>query len=136
MNKGSILSRLNGPGYSNLTEVGPDVVRVERHHDGHHIGVVYFDFSEDVARPEFNIQAYVQQRIASDFYKHEGSLQWNYYVNFVLERAIFERFHGTSKATAIESDQTIARKRICELEALSAELGKPFASALLNLTLG
>ena len=130
MNKDSTIRLLEGQRNTSLTEAGPDVIRAECRHKGEPLSVFYFDFSEEVTRPEFDLQAYMQQRIASDFYKHEGALQWNYYLNFVLEKAAFERFRGTPEAAKIEADQTFARKRIWEQEALNADLAQPLAATL------
>jgi DNA repair exonuclease SbcCD ATPase subunit len=130
MNKDTTIRLLEGQRYTNLTEVGPNVIRVERRHKGESVGVFYFDFSGDVARPDFDLQTYLQQRIASDFYKHEGALQWNYYLNFVLEKAAFQGLHGTPRATEVEADRTFARKRIWEQEMLNAELSQPLAATI------
>lgn len=129
MNKDRTLQLLRER-FDNLTEAGPDVVRAERRYKGKPIGVFYIDFSEAVARPDFNLQAYAQEQIASDFYKHEGSLQWNYYLYFVLEKAAFERVSSTPIAAEVESDRTFARKRIWEQEALNAELAQPLTVTL------
>jgi DNA repair exonuclease SbcCD ATPase subunit len=116
--------------FGNVTEAATDVVRTERRYRGEPLAVFYFDFSQTVARPDFDLQAYLQQRIASDFYKHEGALQWNYYLNFVLEKAAFQRFRSTPEAAKIEADRTFARKRIWEQETLNADLSQPLAATL------
>lgn len=116
--------------FSNLTPAGPEVIRAERRHGDKPIGVFYFDFSESVIRPEFDLLKYMQERIASDFYKHEGSLQWNYYLYFVLDKVAFRNFRNTPKAADIEADRTFARKFIREQATLDAELKQPLASIL------
>jgi DNA repair exonuclease SbcCD ATPase subunit len=130
MNKESTIRLLEGQRYTKPTEVGPNVIRVERLHKGEPLGVFYFDFSEQVINPKFDLQTYLQQRIASDFYKHEGALQWNYYLNFVLAKEAFRNFHNTPEAATIEADRTFARKRIWEQEALNNDLAKPLAAIL------
>ncbi|MGO8926969.1 MAG: AAA family ATPase [Limisphaerales bacterium] len=130
MNKDKTIRLLEGQRYTNLTEVGPDVIRVERRHKGESVGVFYFDFSGVVALPDFDLQTYLQKQIASDFYKHEGALQWNYYLNFVLEKAAFRSFYATPRAAKVEADRTFARKRIWEQETLNAELAQPLAATI------
>jgi len=92
--------------------------------------VFYFDFSQSVTRREFDLRAYAQEWLASDFYKHEGSLQWNYYLYFILEKAAFDRIRTTPKAAEIEADRTFARKFIQEQESLNVELAHPLAETL------
>jgi exonuclease SbcC len=115
--------------FQHLAEVGPEIVRAEGRHEGIPFGVFYFDFSEAVARPEFNLSAFVQDRVASDFYKHEGSLQWNYYLYFVLETATFRNL-GRQRVTAIEADRTFARKYVRDSATLNRELASPLSATL------
>jgi hypothetical protein len=128
MNKAPTLQLLRDH-FQSLEEVGPDIIRAERRHKGLPFGIYYFDFSQSVARPEFNLAAFVQQRIATDFYKHEGSMQWNYYLTFVLESATY-RSLSTSRIAAIESDRTFARKRVRDADMLKVELETPLSATL------
>ena len=116
--------------FVNPTQVGPEVIRAERRHNDSPIGIFYFDFSESVAHPDFNLKAYMNERLASDFYKHEGSLQWNYYIYFVLGKETFRKFWNSPKAVDIETDRTYARKFIREQTTLEDELKRPLASIL------
>ena len=116
--------------FSNLTQVGDEVIRAEHRHNDKPIGVFYFDFSGSVTRPEFDLLKYMQDRIASDFYKHEGSLQWNYYIYFVLDKDAFRTFRKNPKSADIEADRTFARKFIREQATLEAELKQPLALIL------
>jgi len=134
MNKDSTLQLLRDR-FVNLTEAGSDVIRAERQYSGAPLGVFYFDFSEKIVLPDFDLRTYSLERIASDFYKHEGSLQWNYYLYFVLENATFQRIRGTPKAVEIEADRTFARKFIREQETLNAELAQPLSATLHSATL-
>jgi chromosome segregation protein len=129
MNRASTLQLL-GKRFTILSEIGSDVVRAERQHNGEPIGVFYFDFSDTITRPEFDVRGYAQKLVASDFYKHEGSLQWNYYIYFVLDKQEFQKIHGTPKAVTIEADRVFARKFIRDQETLNAELTQPLADIL------
>jgi exonuclease SbcC len=128
MNKSATLQLLRDH-FQSLEEVGPDIVRAERQHKGLPFGIYYFDFSQSVARPEFNLAAFVQKQIATDFYKHEGSMQWNYYLYFVLESATF-RGLGTQRIADIESDRTFARKYVRDASTLNVELNTPLSATL------
>ncbi len=93
-----------------ITEAGDDVLRAEHRWDGRPISVYYFDFGERVLADNFNLDCYVQDQLATDFYRHEGSLQWNYYLYFVLSKAAAEKLWASKRAIVIESDRVFARK--------------------------
>jgi recombinational DNA repair ATPase RecF len=128
VNKAPTLQLLRNQ-FQSVAEVGPEVVRAERQHQGVPFGIFYFDFSQSVARPDFNLSAFVQEQVATDFYKHEGSLQWNYYLYFVLETANFRNL-STPRITAIEADRTFARKYVRDTGTLNRELGSPLSATL------
>lgn len=94
------------------------------------MSILYFDFSQVVGKGEFDLKEYLQTSFASDFYKNEGSLQWNYYLYFVLDRLTYGRVAETPLLARIESDRTFARKFIKEQGELNKELGAPFIEAL------
>src|SRR5215813_8782332 len=96
--------------FSNLQKVEPEVFRAERSSNGFVIGVFYFDFGQPLRRSTFSLHDYLQQRIATDFYQHEGSLQWNYYLYFILEKQLFNKLCKNGTATNIEADRVFARK--------------------------
>lgn len=116
--------------FRNLTEPAPDIVRAEQHYKGLPLSVYYFDFTQVVARPDFDLRAYTQDRIASDFYQHEGSLQWNYYLYFVLESAALQKLQAEKLVAPIEGDRSFARKFIRDEKSLNQELSEPLAQTL------
>jgi DNA repair exonuclease SbcCD ATPase subunit len=113
--------------FRNLTEVGADLFRAERRNNGSIIGVFYFDFGQPLKKATFNLNDYLQQVLATDFYKHEGSLQWNYYLYFVVETSLFNRVWKDGRAANIEADRVFARKYVKSEELLDKELTEPLA---------
>jgi exonuclease SbcC len=116
--------------FTAVSDAGGDVLRAERHHKGKQLGVFYFDFSDAILQGNFDLKAYSQERIAPDFYRHEGSLQWNYYLYFVLERAAFEQLCATTRIAEVESDRTYARKFVRDRQTLNTELAEPLMELL------
>jgi DNA repair exonuclease SbcCD ATPase subunit len=116
--------------FRNLSEVAPKIVRAERLHGDKPFGVFYFDFSQSITQPEFDLAEFIQQHVATDFYKHEGSLQWNYYLYFVLESAAFKALRTSAKVAAIEIDRTFARKYVRDETTLNKEIAEPLAATL------
>src|SRR5687767_3921602 len=104
MNRNSTLSIINSR-FDNVEERGSDIVRAEKRRAGKTISVHYFDFSEGIAKDGFDLQNYLQNSFASDFYKTEGSLQWNYYLYFILDKLTFGKVSETPLLKQIESDQ-------------------------------
>ena len=116
--------------FENVQEDGSAVVRAEKRREGKTMSVHYFDFSEAAAKEDFSLKNYLQHSFASDFYKNEGSLQWNYYLYFVFDKVNFARISGTPKLRQIESDRTFARKFVKEQAQLNEDLNAPFVQAL------
>ena len=61
--------------FTNLISTSKDIFRAEQCHQDAALRILYFDYSQDVGRDDFNLMEYLQRNIARDFYKHEGSLQ-------------------------------------------------------------
>lgn len=116
--------------FTDARPVGPDLVRAERRHNQSAIGVFFFDLSESLANPKFELSDYLQNNIATDYYNHEGSLQWNYYLYFVLRKPIFQELCERGTVAKIESDRTFARKFVRDDGLFQQELSKPLALAI------
>ena len=113
--------------FRDLKPVGTDVFRAERKSNGFTIGVFYFDFGQPLRNSTFNLNEYLQQVIATDFYQHEGSLQWNYYLYFILENRLFNKLWKEGTAANIEADRVFARKFVKSEELFDRELAEPIA---------
>jgi CheY-like chemotaxis protein len=79
-------------------------------YDGKTRGVWYFDFSQVAAAPDFDLAGYQQKYLAPDFYQNEGSIQWNYYLYFILEQSNFTAVEASGFGKKIELERTFARK--------------------------
>lgn len=97
MNKDKTISLIRER-FKNVTEISPDLIRAERRANGSVIGVFYFDFGQPLKAEDFDLEHYLQKNITNDFYKHEGSLQWNYYLYFVLDKPLFDRLRNDGTA--------------------------------------
>lgn len=113
--------------FRDLKPVGTDVFRAERKSNGFTIGVFYFDFGQPLRNSAFNLNDYLQRIIATDFYQHEGSLQWNYYLYFILENRLFNKLWKDGTAADIEADRVFARKFVKSEELFDRELTEPLA---------
>lgn len=116
--------------FDNVDEPTADVVRAEKRRDGKPMSVHYFDFSEALAKEDFDLHNYLQRSFASEFYKTEGSLQWNYYLYFVVDKPTYDKIFESPLIRQIESDRTFARKFVREQAELNKELDSPFAETL------
>lgn len=113
--------------FRNLKPVGTDVFRAERKSNGFTLGVFYFDFGQPLRKSTFKLNEYLQQVIATDFYQHEGSLQWNYYLYFILDDPLFSKLSKDGTAATIEADRVFARKFVKSEELFDKELTQPLA---------
>src|SRR5258708_38271094 len=116
--------------FKNFSNVGKELIRAEHCLGDAPLGVYYFDFSQAPGLGGFDLTEYLQQNIASDFYRHEGSLQWNYYLYFVLEKPLLEQLRQEGKVAEIEANRTFTRKFLRDEDWLEQELATPIAQTL------
>lgn len=126
MNIKKSLSLIQGR-FRDLKTVGTDVFRAERKNNGFTIGVFFFDFGQPLKKSTFDLKQYLQQVIATDYYQHEGSLQWNYYLYFILDDPLFNKLWKDGTAANIEADRVFARKFVKSGELFEKELSEPLA---------
>lgn len=126
MNIKKSLSLIEGR-FRDLKTVGSDVFRAERKSNGFTIGVFFFDFGQPLKMAAFDLKQYLQQVVATDYYQHEGSLQWNYYLYFILDDPLFNKLWKDGTAAKIEADRVFARKFVKSEELFDRELSEPLA---------
>ena len=120
--------------FTNLTSTSKDIIRVEHYHRKALLRILYFDFSQSVGRDDFDLMEYLQKNITRDFYRHDGSLQWNFYLYFVVDKELLQKLQKTGRAVEIEADRRFARKYVRDDGWLKHELSQPFVSQVYGLT--
>ena len=131
MNTDRVFSLIKSRFPQNLRFLSPRVVRAEKMYRDILIGILYFDLSQGAGHGDFELSDYLQRYLARDYYSHEGSLQWNYYLYFVMEKDSLRSLREAGKASTIESDRTFARKFVTDEAWLEEELlGTPTAELL------
>jgi exonuclease SbcC len=96
--------------FSAYVQAAPELYKAEARHGDRVRGVYFFDFSGAVTREDFDLSAFLQKHLAPDYYQNEGSLQWNYYLYFVVQKEAFKVLESTGRIPKIELDRTFARK--------------------------
>ena len=112
-----------------VEQTAEHLFRAERRKQNSPLGVFYFDFSDRILAPDFDLQRYSHEHIASDFYRHEGSVQWNYYLYFVLEPETYAAVPA-GRIAKIEADRIYTRKFVREQKALELELSRSLPDIL------
>lgn len=116
--------------FSTCAESAPGMFRAEMRYDGKPRGIFFFDFSEVPASPGFDLSAYLQKYLAPDFYQNEGSIQWNYYLYFILEKSNFRVVEASGLAKKIELERTFARKFVRDEDWFVQDLSGNLSSTL------
>jgi DNA repair exonuclease SbcCD ATPase subunit len=88
------------------------VLRATGAYRGKPYSLVYFDCTEHLLEPQFDLARYQQDLLATDYYSRSGSLQWNMYLYLLCEREAYERLLVSQTMQQIESDKVFARKFI------------------------
>lgn len=116
--------------FSPTIERGPGLFRAEARHNNKPLGIYYFDYSQAIAEPHFDLTVYLQKYLASDYYQHEGSLQWNFYLYFILETGTLRMLQKSGKAHEIELERTFARKFVRDEDWLVEDLKVDLSGSL------
>ena len=122
--------RLVNERFPQSKEAGPNIIRAEERYNERPVGVYYFDFSEVISDPQFDLNSYLQKTVATDYYQNEGSLQWNYYLYFVLDKGMFQSLQESGRVSAIELDRTFARKFVRDEKWFAEDLKANLSASL------
>jgi len=66
--------------YGQLEKVEDNIYKTFYRYNEQPISVQFFDCSERLSKPEFDLDSYQDQLLSEDFYKMSGRLQWNFYL--------------------------------------------------------
>ncbi len=130
MNTESLLRSISDH-FESVTVESPGLMRAEKHHGERKISVLYFDCNQGPVSPAFRLSEYLRAHIADDYYQHEGSLQWNYYLYFIVDDQQLRGLRKDGRAGAIENDRTFARKYVRGWPSIEGELQTPIVEQML-----
>lgn len=99
--------------YDKVDIVAFNVFRCEKRVNGKPAAIFYFDCTGDLKTSKALVD-YQDELLAKDYFSHPGSLQWNYYLTFIVENLSLEE--ATKKA--IEEDIIYTRKFVVEVSQL------------------
>ena len=116
-----------------ISKTREGVFRAAQKSDGTTYSIQYFDSTQPFARDKFDISSYQMDLIGRDYYENPGSLQWNYYLNFLLDEEHLSDSSFSRIKTTIEADRSLARKRIVSLADLNLLLSHQFTPSSLPL---
>ena len=86
-----------------------NIIRCIRKYKGKPYQFFYFDFYQDLN--DIKLDEYVKKIISTDYYSNAGSIQWNFYLAFILNETLKKKLKNKIKEN-IENDADFARKYI------------------------
>jgi DNA repair exonuclease SbcCD ATPase subunit len=94
------------------------------------VAMYFFDYSEHILEPGFNLSTFQEDNIAKEYYKQSSWLQWNMNLIFVMTPEHFHNIAGSPTQISIEADRLYCRKHICSVTDLDSlfPLSKPIFS--------
>lgn len=90
-------------------------------------GIYYIDAGSSPLRKGFNIDDYQKEFIIKDYYSNPGSLQWNYYILFILDKTEYIKPEITKLKRDIESNREYSRKYLIAENNLDDWLSRPLS---------
>ncbi len=102
------------PYFQQVNEVDDKLLRCEREFRDNPYQVFFYDFSDRLLHinSESDIEEYSRQILSKDYFRHPGSLQWNYYLIFLTEEKKIQ-----SKSFVL-SNEDYARKFVFDMKEL------------------
>lgn len=108
--------------YQGVAETRSRIFKANYSHKQKLVGVYYFDCSKEVMNSDFNLSQYQDELLSEEYYKHPGSIQWNFYLYFVCDDDDYSRLLKTGKANEIEVNRIYAKKFVSSAKQLEEEL--------------
>lgn len=98
----------------NVTDIEPNVFKVEGKFNQKNFATYYFDCSNNLLSDDFDLLDYQRKLLSDDYYRSAGPLQWNFYLYFVTD----SKDLSVEKKISIESDKAFTRKLVTTEEEL------------------
>ena len=108
--------------YPDNREISKGILRVERAIGNTKYSVIFFDYATDVFSEEFDVEAYQNKFISAEYYKTQGTLQWNHYLIFVLPETSAKNQKTNKLRSEIENNRQFTRKYLINETELGAFL--------------
>ena len=107
MDTKQIVEKIRGS-FPNAIPCNENMLKGEIRYKDSVTSVFYFDYSQRVMDPSFNLNDYQENIIARDYYNYKGDLQWNLYLYFICDMEIIDE----NIKKRIENDSIFTRKYV------------------------
>ncbi len=108
--------------FDKVIQIDEKVYRTEKKYNDLPFAIYYFDTSENIINPDFDINDYQEKYISTDYYTHPGYLQWNFYLIYICTPENIRKIKKVKKVE-VEKNKIYTRKYIVtpqELTTLSS----------------
>jgi DNA repair exonuclease SbcCD ATPase subunit len=114
MNTASLKTIISKRFGENVTDVLPNIFKIEGKFNQRNFATYYFDCSNNLLSEDFDLLDYQKKLLSDDYYRSTGPLQWNFYLYFVTD----SKELSFAKKVSIESDKAFTRKLVTTEEEL------------------
>jgi DNA repair exonuclease SbcCD ATPase subunit len=97
---------------------GEGLYRAAKLHKGSEFQIHYFDISKSIMAEDFDVESYQKKIMLGDYYSVSGSLQWNYYLHFILDKDELMLLKRNDLLKGIVANKRLARKSVDTFESL------------------
>ena len=116
--------------FQNVEDIGDNVVRAERCHDGKTYTVAYFDLSDSIVERASHLKEFQEGLVGSSFFAPDSDLRWNSYLYFIAGPKSKANKDFDSAKNRIEADRHFARKLVLNETDFARQFGQREATAL------
>lgn len=132
--RNEVFNLINRNSFVGLKECESNVLKFYNHHADNNLSTVYVDYSNTIFDSADQALAKHKHIVEEEYFKSEGSLQWNFYYYFVLDKENYNKFKNTKFAKDIENDTNYSRKRVVSIDLL--ESSYPFSLSVEKIKQG
>jgi DNA repair protein SbcC/Rad50 len=108
-----------------LAETSHGIFRAAVQYNSKPYRVHFFDLNKPFLKPGFDLEEYQRSLLAEDYYAHPGALQWNYYLDFLVDDEDLENGDVKAQKNQIEANHVFARKAVASLSQVRRSFAVP-----------
>lgn len=119
-------------GLHDVSQVDPSTISFTYNFEDKRLAKIFIDSSGVIEQGADEAISKQKFLVEKDFFKSQGSLQWNFYYYYLVNDNIFEKSRDSGLIKKIEGDTNYARKRVFTIDSLKKSY--PFSSIFENET--
>lgn len=96
--------------FTEIKPINTNLIRCTKKHDGRALSHYYIDLSDKLPRSEEDLKSFQDEILGMDYFSSDTSVQWNFYLLFVLSPEHYKSLKNEKLVKLIENNKQYTRK--------------------------